>query len=96
MLKKIILILLPAVLFSTIASAAPGDYDPAYDQGGGYGAATLDERVVKLEKKLSGDSQIELLNRVEQLQKDVLLAFFHYLPLNVLISRKLRRISKCF
>ena len=72
MLKKIILILLPTVLFSPIASAAPGDYDPAYDQGGGYGAATLDERVVKLEKKLSGDSQIELLNRVEQLQKDVL------------------------
>ena len=72
MLKKTILIFLPALLSSAIASAAPGDYDPAYDQGGGYGAATLDERVVKLENKLSGDSQIELLNRVEQLQKDVL------------------------
>ncbi len=72
MLKKAIFILLLAALSSSITWAAPGDYDPAYDQGGGYGAATLDERVAKLEKKLSGDSQIELLNRVEQLQSDVL------------------------
>ena len=55
-----------------MASSAPGDYDPAYEQNGGYGAVTLDERVAKLEKKLSGDSQMELLNRMEQLQADVL------------------------
>ena len=63
--------LLLAALSTTLAWAAPGDYDPAYDQGGGYGAATLDERVAKLEKKLSGDSQAELLNHVQQLQIDI-------------------------
>lgn len=56
---------------STLALAAPGDYEPTYDQSG-YGAATLDERVAKLEKKLSGDNQLEMLNRMEQLQGDVL------------------------
>ncbi len=54
------------------AWAGPGDYDSAYDQGGGYGTATLDERVGKLEKKLSGEGQVEMLNRMEQLQSDVL------------------------
>ncbi len=63
--------LLLAALSTSMAWAAPGDYDPAYDQGGGYGAATLDERVAKLEKKLSGDSQAELLNHVQQLQSDI-------------------------
>lgn len=64
--------LLLAGLASPAALAAPGDYEPAYDQAGGYGTATLDERVSKLEKKLSGDSQMEMLNHVEQLQNDVL------------------------
>jgi tol-pal system protein YbgF len=72
MVKTTAFALLLAGLSSSMATAAPGDYDPAYDQGGGYGAVTLDERVAKLEKKLSGDSQIELMNRVEQLQSDVL------------------------
>jgi tol-pal system protein YbgF len=72
MVKTTAFALLLAGLSTSMATAAPGDYDPAYDQGGGYGAVTLDERVAKLEKKLSGDSQIELLNRVEQLQSDVL------------------------
>jgi tol-pal system protein YbgF len=60
-----------AGLAAAPAQAAPGDYEPGYDQSGGYPVATLDERVAKLEKKLSGDSQLELLNRVEQLQNDV-------------------------
>ncbi len=72
MLKRTTYAILLACLSPSIAWAAPGDYDPAYEQGGGYGAVTLDERVAKLEKKLSGDGQIELLNRVEQLQGDVL------------------------
>ena len=72
MLKKTTCALLLAGLSASLASAAPGDYDPAYEQNGGYGAVTLDERVAKLEKKLSGDSQTELLNRMEQLQADVL------------------------
>ncbi|MCX7110240.1 MAG: tol-pal system protein YbgF [Proteobacteria bacterium] len=72
MLKRTTYAILLACLSTSIAWAAPGDYDPAYEQGGGYGAVTLDERVAKLEKKLSGDGQIELLNRVEQLQGDVL------------------------
>jgi tol-pal system protein YbgF len=60
-----------AGLAAAPAQAAPGDYEPGYDQSSGYPVATLDERVAKLEKKLSGDSQLELLNRVEQLQSDV-------------------------
>ncbi len=73
MIKNINFALILTGLCSNIAWSAPGDYDPAYDQGGGgYGAVTLDERVAKLEKKLSGDNQMELINRMEQLQSDVL------------------------
>jgi tol-pal system protein YbgF len=57
---------------SAAALAAPGDYEPAYDQESGYGNVPLDERVAKLEKKLSGETQMEFLNRIEQLQSDVL------------------------
>ena len=66
------LALILASLPLAMAGAAPGDYDPAYDHSGGYVTLTLDERVAKLEKKLSGENQAELLNRVEQLQGDVL------------------------
>jgi len=69
--RKTCTALLLAGLAAQASLAAPGDYEPAYDQAG-YPAATLDERVAKLEKKLAGDSQLELLNRVEQLQSDVL------------------------
>lgn len=72
MTKKTCIAALLAGLSISAAQAAPGDYDPAYDQGGNYGVATLDERVAKLEKKLSGDSQLEMLKRMEQLQSDVL------------------------
>ncbi len=71
MIKKSITALFLTGLYASIAWSAPGDYDPSYDQGGGYGAVTLDERVGKLEKKLSGDSQTEMVNRLEQLQTDV-------------------------
>lgn len=58
-------------LSAAIALAAPGDYDPSYDQGS-YGTDTLDVRVAKLEKQLSGGTLLELLNRVEQLQGESL------------------------
>ncbi len=72
MTKKTCVAALLAGLSISAAHAAPGDYEPSYDQGGGYGTATLDERVAKLEKKLSADSQMEMLKRTEQLQSDVL------------------------
>lgn len=68
MRKQALIAVLLAGLAGVCAQAAPGDYEPAY----GYGNATLDERVAKLEKKLSGDSQLEMLNRMEQLQNDLL------------------------
>lgn len=72
MIKRMTFALLLVGLSSSVSFAAPGDYDPTYDQGGGYGGVTLDERVAKLEKKLSGNSQAELVNHVEQLQNEVL------------------------
>lgn len=49
-----------------------GEYEPAYDQPvEGYGVGTLDERVAKLEKRLSGDAMAEMLNRIERLQTEV-------------------------
>lgn len=56
----------------TTAHAAPGDNEPLFNSNTPYGAGPLDERVAKLEKKLAGDSQLELVNRIEQLQQDVL------------------------
>jgi len=72
MSKTASIALVLAGLASPIAWSAPGDYEPAYDQAGGYGTATLDERVSKLEKKLTGESQMEMLRHVEQLQGDVI------------------------
>lgn len=60
------------LLLGPAAYAGPGDYDPTYEQAGGYGPGTLDERVAKLEKRLSGEAMMEILNRMEQLQGDVL------------------------
>jgi tol-pal system protein YbgF len=65
------LAILMMALSAAIVLAAPGDYDPAYDQGA-YGTDTLDVRVAKLEKQLSGGTLLEMLNRVEQLQGDAL------------------------
>lgn len=55
------------------AQARPGDarYDPDYDQAGEYAVGTLDERVAKLEKRLSGEAVLEMSNRLDQLQGDV-------------------------
>ena len=46
-------------------------YDSPYDVSA-YGAATLDERVAKLEKRLSSETIMEMSNRIEQLQGEVL------------------------
>jgi len=67
-------VVLWAVLMAAVAGAQQRDpvYDQVYDQVGGYGVGTLDERVAKLEKKLSGETLMEMLSRIEQLQGDVL------------------------
>jgi tol-pal system protein YbgF len=52
-------------------SAYDRPYDQTYDQTG-YGVATLEERVAKLEKRLAGNTLIEMNNRVQQLQDEVL------------------------
>lgn len=57
-------------LAPTVHSAQP--YQPAYDQFGGYGTETLDERVARLEKRLSSETMMEMLNRMDQLQTEVL------------------------
>ena len=46
-------------------------YDSPYDVSA-YGANTLDERVAKLEKRLSSETMMEMSNRIEQLQGQVL------------------------
>jgi tol-pal system protein YbgF len=57
------------------AALAPAEqYDRPYDQPyeqRGYGGSTLDERVARLEKRLSGESLMEMANRVERLQSEV-------------------------
>lgn len=48
-------------------------YDRRYDQiQGGYGVPTLEERVAQLEKRLSGNTLMEMYKRMEQLQAEVL------------------------
>lgn len=48
-------------------------YDRRYDQNQtGYGVPTLEERVAQLEKRLSGNTLMEMYNRMEQLQAEVL------------------------
>jgi len=63
-----------ALLAWLVVSAANSAqrYEQAYDQVGAYGTETLDERVARLEKRLSGETMMEMLNRMEQLQTDVL------------------------
>jgi tol-pal system protein YbgF len=58
---------------TVLPAASPAQqYQQAYDQLGGYGAETLDERVARLEKRLSGETMVQMLNRIDQLQRDVL------------------------
>ncbi len=44
--------------------------NPVYDSTG-YGVETLDERVAKLEKQLSGSTLLEMFNTLERLQTEV-------------------------
>jgi len=62
-----------AALAADVPAARPGDsrYDGGYGQAGEYGVGTLDERVEKLEKRLSGEALMEMSSRLEQLQADV-------------------------
>lgn len=55
---------------ATMVSAAP--YDSTYDQAAGYGVETLENRVEKLEKRLSGQALAKMLGDMEKLQSEVL------------------------
>jgi TolA-binding protein len=73
--KPVFTLLFLGSLHATISSAQQYDqiYDRRYDQNQtGYGVATLEERVSQLEKRLSGNTLIEMFNRMEQLQAEVL------------------------
>jgi tol-pal system protein YbgF len=68
-------LLVSGVLYGTVACAQQYDqiYDRRYDQTqAGYGVPTLEERVAQLEKRVSGNTLIEMFNRMEQLQAEVL------------------------
>ena len=63
--------LLAGLASADLAAQRDAVYDPAYESSAGYGVQTLDERVAKLEKRLSSDTLMEMLKRMEQLQGDV-------------------------
>ncbi|MBS1212770.1 MAG: uncharacterized protein H6R26_1387 [Proteobacteria bacterium] len=71
--NRILVLVLTALGLVPFTATAQRDeaYDAAYDSVGGYGAGTLDERVAKLEKRLSSGTLTEMLKRVEQLQGDL-------------------------
>jgi tol-pal system protein YbgF len=73
--KPVFTLLFFGSLYGSIACAQQYDqmYDRRYDQTQtGYGVPTLEERVSQLEKRLSGNTLIEMFNRMEQLQAEVL------------------------
>lgn len=65
------IVLVLGLVIASSVRGQPGEYDSGYDQGGGYGVGTLDERVAKLEKRLSGEAMMEMLSRMDKLQSDV-------------------------
>ncbi|HYE38014.1 tol-pal system protein YbgF [Methylocaldum sp.] len=73
--KPVFTLLFLGSLHGTVSCAQQYDqrYDRTYDQNQtGYGVATLEERVSQLEKRLSGSTLMEMFNRMEQLQAEVL------------------------
>jgi tol-pal system protein YbgF len=62
-------VLLAAAL--PVSGAPQPQYDRTYDQTG-YGVVTLEERVSKLEKQLTGSTLVEMFKNMEQLQAEVL------------------------
>jgi len=73
--KPVFTLLFLGLLHGTVACAQQYDqmYDRRYDQNQtGYGVPTLEERVSQLEKRFSGNTLIEMFNRMEQLQAEVL------------------------
>ncbi|MGZ8249098.1 tol-pal system protein YbgF [Methylomagnum sp.] len=73
MAEKIVIagLMAAGLLYGEAAMSAPNQYDQPYDEAG-YGVATLEERVAKLEKRLSGNTLMEMSNRVEKLQAEAL------------------------
>jgi len=73
--KPVFISLFLGALHGTVACAQQYEqmYDRRYDQNqAGYGVPTLEERVSQLEKRLSGGTLMEMFNRMEQLQAEVL------------------------
>lgn len=61
---------LPLLLAAAVPVSAQQQGYGGYDSAG-YGAETLDERVAKLEKRLSGPGLAELGQQIERLQREV-------------------------
>jgi tol-pal system protein YbgF len=68
---RIVLAGLTAAGLTYAAAPRAEQYGQVYDDPG-YGVATLEERVSRLEKRLSGNTLMEMSNRVEKLQAEVL------------------------
>lgn len=73
--KPVFTLLFFGSLHATVSATQQYDqmYDRRYDQSqAGYGVPTLEERVSQLEKRVSGNTLMEMFNRMEQLQAEVL------------------------
>lgn len=68
--QTMIAAMVTGALAPAVHAAQP--YQPPYDQFGGYGTETLDERVARLEKRVSSETMMELLNRMDRLQNELL------------------------
>lgn len=67
---KVVVGSLPVLLAAAVPISAQQQGYGGYDAAG-YGAETLDERVAKLEKRLSGPGLAELGQQIERLQREV-------------------------
>lgn len=54
---------------TSTAHALEDDY--GYGAGTGYAAQTLDERVARLEKKISGQGMVEMVTRLDRMQSEI-------------------------
>lgn len=54
---------------ASTAHALEDDY--GYGAGTGYAAQTLDERVARLEKKISGQGMVEMVTRLDRMQSEI-------------------------
>ena len=63
-------LLFAGLLTPSLSGAEPGDYGLARDEAG-YAASTLDSRVARLEKRMSGQPLAEMSREIDRLQEEV-------------------------